>query len=128
MLVGCSVAIEHLLIQSDVVPDPAEFSLEANPAGVVRTRVDGIEGRTALGIRIVMVVLAHLASVIRRMGPTYTEVAGSVVMPSRRGIHQPSGIDLLDTGSQPIFRISINQLAPAFIVYHLERVKTRVTL
>jgi hypothetical protein len=46
-----------VLLNGDVVAYAAEFSLEADPLGVVGRRGSRVEGRAALGVGIVVVVL-----------------------------------------------------------------------
>lgn len=56
---------------------------------------------------------------------TYTEIPRPVIVPARCRVHQPGWIDLLDARSQLIFRVSLDQLTPALVVYYLKGVRTR---
>ena len=49
----------HLLVHRHVSPNTSKLALEANATGVIWTRFDGVEGRAALGIRIVMIILSR---------------------------------------------------------------------
>lgn len=47
----------NLLLNGDIVSNSPEFTLEANPLWVIRTRASRVKWRTTLGIGIMMVVL-----------------------------------------------------------------------
>ena len=54
------LAIRNLLLDGHVVADAAEFALESDSGGVVRTRVEGVERCAALGVCIMVIVLMLL--------------------------------------------------------------------
>lgn len=53
---------QNLLLNRHVVADTAPFALESNARGVVWSRGRGVEGRAALRIGVVVVVLHHNVS------------------------------------------------------------------
>lgn len=110
---------ENKLFNGDVVAKSAEFSLDANSGGVVGARLDRVEGAAALGVGVVMVVLdlVSLRSILQSVFVrTHAEVASSVIEPTSGRIHQPRGIQLLDTIGQPELRVVGRDLTPAFII------------
>lgn len=46
----------NLLLDGDVVADTSELALDADPVAVVRGGLDRVEGRAALGARVLVVV------------------------------------------------------------------------
>lgn len=50
------------LVNGDILAYSAEFALEANAGWVVGARVDGVEGGTALRVRVVMIILVPFVS------------------------------------------------------------------
>lgn len=50
------------MVFGNVVPDAAEFTLDGDALVVVRSRLERVPRRAALGVGIVMVILRKLAS------------------------------------------------------------------
>lgn len=65
------------VVDGDVIPGPAELALEADTAGVVGARGGGVEGRPALRVRVVVVVV---------------EVACAMVVPPGHGVDEARGV------------------------------------
>lgn len=63
-------AFGDLLVDGCVLSETAEFALDGDAAWVVGSGLDGVEGRSALGVGVVVVVV---------------EVAGAVVEPAAGG-------------------------------------------
>lgn len=93
-----------LLVDSGVLADTAEFALEADAAGVVGAGLDGVEGRAALRVRVVVIV---------------AEVACAVVEPAAGRIDESGGVEGVDeVGELELRIVGVADLAPAFIVDH----------
>jgi hypothetical protein len=54
----------RLLLDGDVISDPAEFTLEANPSVVIGARVNRVERGATLGIGVVVVILKQMSKMI----------------------------------------------------------------
>lgn len=98
----------NLLVDGDVVPDTAKLALEANPAAVVRGRLDRVERRAALRVGVMVVV---------------GEVARAVVVPARCRVDQPAAINGPDALGNGVLGVGWRpDLAPAFVVDDLDKV------
>jgi hypothetical protein len=54
----------RLLLDGDVISDPAEFTLEAYPSVVIGTRVNRVERGATLGIGVVVVILKQMSKMM----------------------------------------------------------------
>lgn len=91
--------------------DTSELALDADPVAVVRGRLDRVEGRAALGARVLVVV---------------GEVARAVVVPARCRVDQPAAVDGPDALGDGVLGVRRGpDLAPAFVVDDLDKTLIR---
>lgn len=89
------------------MPDTTELALEANPATVVRGRLDRVEWGAALRVGVMVVV---------------GEVARAVVVPARCRVDQPAAVDGPDALGNGVLGVRRRpDLAPAFVVDDLDK-------
>ena len=92
----------YLLVDGCVFSETAKFTLDGDAARVVGSGLDGVEGRAALRVGVVVVVV---------------EVAGAMVEPSAGGIYEPCWIQGVHEISECEFGVfAIGDLAPACVV------------
>lgn len=95
------------VLDRDVVPDAAELALETQAPGVEGTRVDRVEGRAALRVRVVVVVAV---------------IARAVVVPAGRGVDEPCRVELADDVGQAELGVGRSgDLTPALVVDDLRK-------
>lgn len=92
----------YLLVDGCVLSETAKFALDGDAARIVRSGLDGVEGRAALRVGVVVVVV---------------EVASAVVEPSAGGVHEPCWIQgVYEIGECELGVFTIDDLAPALVV------------
>jgi hypothetical protein len=93
--------LAHLLLCGNVMANTAKLALDSNSFRVVRGRVNGVPRRSALRVRIVVVVRI---------------VSGAEIVPSRDGIDEPSPVKAADHLCKFEFRVvCLRLLTPAFV-------------
>jgi hypothetical protein len=91
-----------LLVDGCVFSETAEFALDGDAAWVMRSGLDGVEGRSALGVSVVVVVV---------------EIAGAVVEPAACGVHEPCWVQgVYEVGESEFGVFAVGDLAPAFVI------------
>lgn len=122
---------QHLLLNRHVVTDSAPFTLESDARGVIRSGGRRVEGRAALRIGVVVVVLHHnisdystTLSVVgnKRIDTlaiklTYRVVASPMIIPPCRGVNYSCWVDTahyIYKGQLRIWRT--RELSPSFVV------------
>lgn len=94
--------ILDLLVDGCVFSKTAEFALDRDAAWIEGSGLDGVEGRAALGVGVVVVVV---------------EVAGAVVEPAAGRIYESCWIQRVHEVGEGEFGVfAFSDLAPAFVV------------
>ena len=102
--VGCHffLVVLDLLVDGCVFSKTAEFALDRDAAWIEGSGLDGVEGRAALGVGVVMVVV---------------EVARAVVEPAAGRIYESCWIQRVHEVGEGEFGVfAFGDLAPAFVV------------
>lgn len=91
-----------LLVDGCVFSKAAEFALDGDAAWIEGRGLDGVEGRAALGVGVVVVIV---------------EIAGAVVEPATGGIYESCWVERVDEVGEGKFGVfALGDLAPAFVV------------